>query len=56
MLKAARTADPSITNLVPQDRWMWIKLHNINLDRYMVGKCGELATLREELEADNEGC
>ena len=27
-----RMAEPSIANLVPQDRWRWIKLHNINLD------------------------
>ena len=55
VLKAARTADLSITNLFPQENWRWIRLHNIDLGRYMAGKSGGLRMLREEPEADNEG-
>ena len=56
VLKAARTVDASIVDIVVQQKWMWTRIHNISLTRYM-GKerDGGLRKLREELEAENSG-
>ena len=55
-LKAARTVDISITDIVIQQKWMWTRIHNISLTRYMGReKDGGLRKLREELEAENVG-
>jgi hypothetical protein len=56
VLKAARTVDVSITDITVQQKWMWTRIHNISLTRYM-GKerDGGLRKLREELEAENSG-
>ena len=54
MLKAARMAHSCITNLGPRDWWGWTKPHSISFDRHMAGKCGALATPREQHERDNE--
>ena len=56
VLRAARLADSSTADVVPQQRWKWIQIHNISLARYM-GKTrdGGLVKLREELEAENSG-
>ena len=55
VLKAARTALGSASDLVPQQRWRWTKIHNISLVRYMGRTAGGLCLLREELEAENDG-
>ena len=52
MLKAARAVYVDITDITPQQRWKWIWIHNVPLDRYMGGG-GGLKKLREELEAEN---
>ena len=53
-LKAARLANSCITDLVPQQKWRWIRIHGISLTRYMGGaRDGGLRKLREELEAEN---
>ena len=56
VLQAARVIDSSIRDVVPQQKWKWIRIHNISLTRYM-GKArdGGLIKLREELEAENSG-
>lgn len=41
VLRGSRTADPSITGLIPQKRWKWIRIHNIYFPRYM-GKGGDI--------------
>ena len=55
VLKAARTIESSISDIVPQQKWKWIRIHNISLVRYMGEKEGGLWKLREELEAENSG-
>ena len=56
VFKAARTADSSITEVVAQQKWMWIRVHNISLARYMdKERDGGLRKLREEPEAENSG-
>ena len=54
--RAARLVNSCITGLIPQQRWKWIRIHNISLTRYM-GKArdGGLVKLREEFEAENGG-
>ena len=56
VLSAARVADSSITDIVPQQKWKWIRIHNISLTRYM-GKKRDvgLVKLQEEREAENSG-
>ena len=48
--------DASISDITAQQKWMWTRIHNISLTRYM-GKerDGGLQKLREELEAENSG-
>ena len=56
VLKATRTVDASISDIVVQQRWKWIRIHSISLTRYMVKvKDGGLRKLREELEAESSG-
>ena len=56
VLRAARVADSSITDVVPQQKWKWIRIHNISLTQYMRKKRdGGLAKLWEELEVENSG-
>ena len=56
VLKAARSADNTIGDIAPQQKWKRIRIHNIPLPRHM-GKArdGGLKKLREELEAENTG-
>ena len=54
VLRAARTVLSDISDIVPQQRWKWIRIHNVPLERYMGGG-GGLRKLREELEAENTG-
>ena len=56
VLKAARTVDVSISDITAQQKWIWTRINNISLTRYM-GKerDGGLRKLREELEAENSG-
>ena len=44
VLRAARTADPSIADLGHQAKWEWVRVHSTNLSK---GE-GGLAKLREE--------
>ena len=53
VLKAARTADTSISDIRPSQRRKWIRIHNLSLHRYM--RKGGLSQLREELGAENGG-
>ena len=53
VLRAARTADTSISDVRPSQRWKWIRILNLSLSRYMWK--GGLTRLREELEAENGG-
>ena len=47
-------ADSSIRDVVPQQKWKWIQIHNISLARYMGGaRNGSLRKLREDLAAEN---
>ena len=56
VLKAAWTVDFSIMDVVAQQKWMWIRAHNISLARYMGReRDGGLRKLREKLEAENSG-
>ena len=56
VLRAARVIDNSIRDVVPQQKWRWIRIHNISLARYMGGaRDGGLRKLRGELEAENSG-
>ena len=56
VLQAARAIDSSIRDVVPQQKWKWIRIHKISLTRYM-GKARDngLIKLREELAAENSG-
>lgn len=54
VLRAARTVLGDISSIAPQQRWKWIRTHNVPLDRYMGGG-GGLKKLREGLEAENAG-
>ena len=54
VLKAARGVLSDISDIAPKQRWKWIRIHNVPLDRYMGGG-GGLHKLREELEAENTG-
>ena len=54
VLKAARGVLSDISDIAPKQRWKWIRIHNVPLDRYMGGG-GGLRKLREELEAENTG-
>ena len=54
VLKAARVANNCITDVVPQQKWKSVRIHNISLPRYMgVARDGGLRKLWEELEAEN---
>ena len=55
VLKAARSVLSEASDLVPQQRWRWVKIHNISLVHYMAKTAGGLRLLREELEAENSG-
>ena len=39
----------------PQQKWRWVKIHNVSLVRYMGKSVGSLCVLLEELEAENNG-
>ena len=56
VLRAARTIDSSISDVVPQQKWKWITIHNVPLDHCMgrVGR-GDLLKRREELEVEKSG-
>ena len=56
MLRAARLANSCIIDVIPQQRWRWIRIHNFSLVRYMgSARDGKLRKLREELEAKYAG-
>ena len=55
VLRAARTVFVAFSDVVPQQKWRWTKIHNISLVRYMGKTVGGLRLLREELEAENSG-
>ena len=55
VLRAAWTVLGSASDLVPQQRWRWTKIHNVSLIRYMGRTASGLRLLREELEAENDG-
>ena len=40
---------------MPQQKWRWVKTHNISFVRYMGKTVGGLRLLWEELEAENSG-
>ena len=51
--KAARMVLGEASDLVPQQKWRWVKIHNISLVRYMGKLVGGLRLLWEVLEAEN---
>ena len=55
VLRAARTVLGEASDLVPQQKWQWVKIHNISLVPYMGKTVGGLRLLWEELEAENSG-
>ena len=55
VLRAARTVDSGISDVVPQQKWMWIRIHYISLVRYMRKKEGSPRKLQEEIKAENVG-
>ena len=55
MLRAARMVFDAFSDVMPQQKWRWVKIHNISLVRYMGKTAGGLHLLREELEAENSG-
>ena len=56
VLKAARTVDSGISDVIAQQKWMWIRVHNISVARYTGKEGGRgLRMLREELGAENSG-
>ena len=56
VLWAGRVRDSGISDIVPQRKWKWVRIHSVPLNRYMgrVGG-GGLPKLWEELEAENIG-
>ena len=54
VLREARTILGGASDLVPQQKWHWVKTH-VSLVRYMGKTAGGLHLLREELEAENSG-
>ena len=44
----------AVSDVLPQQKWKWIRIHNVSLVQYM-GRSGSLRKLREELEAENAG-
>ena len=55
VLRAARTVFDAFSDTVPQQKWRWVKIHNISLVRCMGKSAGGLRLLQEELEAENSG-
>ena len=52
---AARVVNSCITDIAPQQKWKWVRIH-ISLTHYIGGvRDGGLRKLREELEAENSG-
>ena len=54
VLRVAHTVHGAVSDVVLQQKWKWIRIHNVSLVQYM-GKGGSLRKLREELEAENAG-
>ena len=40
VLRSARTVLSGISDIVPQQRWKWIRIHNVPLECYMGGGGG----------------
>ena len=55
VIRAARSADPSVTGVEARTAWWWIKVHSIPVARYLGRGSGDTESLREELEVENEG-
>ena len=55
VIRAARSADPSVTGLEARTAWWWVKVHGIPVARYVGRGSHGTDLLREELEAENEG-
>ena len=55
VLRAARTVDPSDTDLETRTAWWWVKAHAIPVARYLGKGSRGTDSLREELEVENEG-
>ena len=52
---AVRAVDPRVVGLEAKKSWWWIKAHAIPMARYLGRGTNGTETLREELEAENEG-
>lgn len=55
MIRAARSADSSVTGLEARTAWWWVKVHGIPVARYVGKGSHGTDSLREELEAENGG-
>ena len=54
VLQAVHTIYGAVSDVVPQQKWKWARIHNVSLVQYM-GRGGSLRKLRDELEAENAG-
>lgn len=54
-IRAARSADPAVTDLEARESWWWAKAHAIPVARYLGRGSNGTETLRKKLEAENEG-
>ena len=54
-IRAARSADPSITGLETRTTWWWVTVHRMPIARYVGRGSHGTDSLREELEAENGG-
>lgn len=55
VIQAARKADPAVTGLEARTSWWWLKVNAVPVARFLGRGSNGTDSLREELEAENEG-
>ena len=55
ILRAARTVDPAIIDIVKNETWKRLKMHGVPLERYLGKGTFGLNKLRAEIESENQG-
>ena len=55
ILRAARTVDPAIIDIIKNETWKRLKMHGIPLERYLGKGTFGLNKLRAEIESENQG-
>ena len=53
ILRAARTVDPAIVDIVKNETWRRLKIHGVPLERYLGKGTFGLNKLRAEIESEN---